>query len=66
MEGFDYQKARTVLKVPAEFQVEAMAAIGKPGAKEDLPLGLQERETPSNRRALAELVTEGPFVSPLP
>lgn len=65
MEGFDYQKARTVLKVPAEFQVEAMAAIGKPGAKEDLPLGLQERETPSNRRALAELVTEGPFVSPL-
>jgi len=65
MEGFDYEKARTVLRVPNDFQVEAMAAIGKPGKKQDLPAGLQEREAPNDRRALAELVSEGPYVAPL-
>jgi|SRR5271165_7450889 len=64
MEGFDYERARTVLKVPHDFQVEAMAAVGRPGKKEDLPLGLQEREFPNDRRPLAELVSEGPYIAP--
>ena len=61
MEGFDYQRARAVLKVPDDFQVEAMAAIGKPGKREELPIGLQEREIPNDRRTLAEMVNEGPY-----
>ena len=63
MEGFDYDRARTVLKIPPDFQVEVMAAIGKPGKKEDLPVGLQERETPNDRRKLTETITEGPYIA---
>ena len=63
MQGFDYDRARTVLKIPGDFKVEAMAAIGKPGKKEDLPVGLQERETPNDRRKLAETISEGPYIA---
>jgi len=61
MQGFDYDRARVDLGIPEEFQVEAMAAIGRPGRREDLPEQLQARETPSERRPLAQSVCEGPF-----
>jgi nitroreductase len=63
MQGFDYDRAKTALNIPHDFQVEAMAAIGKPGKKEDLPVGLQERETPNDRRKLAETIIEGPYTA---
>jgi nitroreductase len=63
MQGFDYDRARTVLKIPGDFQIEAMAAVGKPGKKEDLPAGLQEREAPNDRRQLAETISEGPYIA---
>ncbi len=61
MQGFDYERARTELQVPDEYQVEAMAAVGKPGPKESLPERLQAIETPNDRRPLAHTVCEGPF-----
>jgi hypothetical protein len=61
MEGFDYERARTELKIPGEFEVEAMAAVGRPGPKEVLPEKLQARETPNDRRNLSESIFEGPF-----
>ena len=61
MQGFDYDRARTALNIPDEYQVEAMAAIGRPGRKEDLPEALQERETPNDRRKMVQTVCEGPF-----
>jgi nitroreductase len=61
MQGFDYERARTALKIPDAFRVEAMVAVGKPGKKEDLPENLQQRETPNARRKLSETVFEGPF-----
>ena len=61
MQGFDYKLARSVLNIPQEFNVEAMAAIGKPGNKEELPESLQERESPNNRRKLSETICEGPL-----
>jgi len=61
MEGFDYERARKVLQIPDEFQVEAMAAVGKPGPKELLPEKLQKRESPNDRRKVSESVFEGPF-----
>jgi nitroreductase len=61
MEGFDYERARVDLSIPEEFQVEAMAAVGKPGAKESLPEKLRKRESPNDRRKLTESVCEGPF-----
>lgn len=61
MQGFDYELARRVLNIPEEFNVEAMAAIGKPGNKEELPEGLLKRESPNNRRKLSETICEGPL-----
>ncbi|HLG25544.1 MAG TPA: nitroreductase family protein [Candidatus Gracilibacteria bacterium] len=61
MEGFDYDKARTELGVSDDYDVEAMVAIGKPGKKEDLPPGLQEREFPSDRKPLKDIIMEGRF-----
>jgi nitroreductase len=62
MEGFDYERARNELRIPDEFQVEAMAAVGKPGPKELLPEKLQARESPNDRRKVTESIFEGPFV----
>ncbi len=61
MQGFDYDRARRELRIPEEFQVEAMAAVGRPGPKELLPEKLQARESPSDRRKVSESVFEGPF-----
>jgi nitroreductase len=61
MEGFDYDRARKELRIPDEFQVEAMAAVGKPGPKELLPEKLRARESPNDRRELSESIFEGPF-----
>ena len=61
MQGFDYDRARTELKIPDEYHIEAMAAVGKPGAKESLPEALQQREMPSDRRQLNKTICEGLF-----
>ena len=61
MQGFDYERARIDLGIPEGFQVEAMAAIGRPGRREELTEQLQARETPNDRRPLAQSVCEGPF-----
>jgi nitroreductase len=61
MQGFDYEKAAQVLAIPDAYTVEAMVAVGKPGALADLPAHLQAREVPSPRKNLAEIAWEGPF-----
>jgi len=63
MQGFDYDKAKNVLNIPDVFQVETMIAVGMPGAKDDLPENLREREYPSPRKTLSEIVIEGKFQS---
>jgi nitroreductase len=61
MQGFDYEKARIDLEIPDNFDVMAMIAIGNKGPKDNLPQQLQEREYPSDRKPLAEIVMEGQF-----
>jgi len=61
MQGFDYDKAKEILGVPDGYQVEAMIAVGKPGRKEDLLDYQQDREFPSSRKSIAEIVMEGSF-----
>lgn len=61
MQGFDYERARTELKVPDNFAVAAMIALGRPGKLEDLPEDIREREVPSGRRKVQESICEGPF-----
>ena len=61
MAGFDAARARTLLNIPEEYAVQAMAAIGRPGPVERLPEALRAREVPSGRSPLAEIVREGGF-----
>ena len=61
MQGFDYEHARKELRIPEEFQVEAMAAVGRPGPKESLPEKLREKESPNDRRKVSKSIFEGPF-----
>ncbi len=61
MEGFDYARAKKDLSIPDGYEVHAMAAIGKPGTKSQLSPELQQRETPSGRKPLAEIICEGKF-----
>jgi nitroreductase len=61
MQGFDYERAKTELEIPDEYQVEAMVAVGKPGAPESLPEKLQAIEAPNDRRPLEQTICEGPF-----
>ncbi|MDZ4130302.1 MAG: nitroreductase family protein, partial [Hydrogenophaga sp.] len=61
MEGFDYNRAYTELGIPDIYAIEAMFAIGKPAPKEVLPLEMQKREEPSERKKITEFVCEGRF-----
>jgi nitroreductase len=61
MQGFDYEKARRDLSIPDAFDVMAMVAIGKPASKEILAPELQQREQPSDRKPLSEIIMEGQF-----
>ena len=61
IEGFDYERARRVLRVPATYAVEAMVVLGHPGSKAQLSESLQNREQPNGRRPLTQTVCEGPF-----
>ncbi|MEP6922068.1 MAG: nitroreductase family protein [bacterium] len=61
MQGFDYERTRTELQIPEDFQVEAMIAIGHPGPLENLPEDIRKKEAPSDRRKLEQTICEGPF-----
>lgn len=63
MAGFDYVKAKTELDIPDDYNVEMMIALGKHGKVEDLPEPLREREAPSDRKPLEEIVFEGKFIA---
>lgn len=52
---------RTALNISEGFQVEAMAAIGKPTDPATLSEELREKEAPSDRRKLEQTICEGPF-----
>jgi nitroreductase len=64
MQGFDYGRAKETLRIPDGYQVEAMIAVGKSGLNEELPELLREREFPSGRKGLEDIVEEGFFPWP--
>jgi nitroreductase len=61
MAGFDYQKAKSTLKIPDSYKVEMMIAIGKKGPISTLPEELRKIEKPSQRKELSEIAFEGEF-----
>lgn len=63
MTGIHMDKAREILDLPDGYRIEAAAVIGRQGDKNQLPEGLQARETPSPRRPLSEVAFNGTFVA---
>jgi nitroreductase len=61
MGGFDRERAREALSVPAAHRIEIFVAIGRQGDASALPDWAKAREKPNDRRPLAELVREGSF-----
>jgi nitroreductase len=61
MAGFNRSMARSKLAIPDPYEVEAMIAIGRPGDPAGLPDSLREREVPSGRKPVGEIVCEGRF-----
>jgi len=61
MQGFDFDQARSALNVPDDFDVAAMFAAGRPAEPDTLPEPLREREKPSGRKPIAQIICEGPF-----
>lgn len=58
MSGFDFDKARTLLAIPATYTIESMIAIGKPANGNVLPEYMHDMEKPSDRKPLKEIVFE--------
>ena len=61
MAGIYFDLIKEKLSIPDDYEVEIMIAVGKKGKIEDLPEPLRERETPSDRKPLEEIVFEGKF-----
>ncbi len=59
MSGFDFERARSELGIPADHSVEAMVALGRPAPKSVLSEKNQAREKPSGRRPVDELAFAG-------
>ncbi|WHZ23785.1 MAG: Nitroreductase [Nitrospira sp.] len=67
MAGFDVEKARAVLKIPAGYDPVAMIAVGYPGDPAILDDRLRRREmAPRERKPVEEFVSQGQWVGPLP
>ena len=61
MSGLDYEKAKRELKIPDDYNVEMIFAVGKKGKKEDLSEDMQKIEVPSDRKKISEIVYKGEF-----
>lgn len=61
MAGFDFEKARTTLRVPDDYAICAMFAAGHPGDPNALPAGLRQLEEPSQRKPVSQIICEGRF-----
>ncbi len=66
MAGFDVEKARADLRIPAGYEPVAMIAIGYPGDTGILPERLRERELqPRSRRPIGEWTFSGQWGIPI-
>ena len=61
MGGFDRARAPGVLGVPPTFHVHAAVAVGRPAGADTLPESFREKEGPTPRKPLSELVFENVF-----
>ncbi|MDP9896857.1 nitroreductase [Variovorax boronicumulans] len=65
MTGFDVERAKTVLRLPANVRLDAIVAVGHQGPGDHLPEELRSRDIPSDRQSIEEFVFEGTFDTPI-
>jgi nitroreductase len=56
MGGYDRKQIEEIFKVPKDYSIIAILAVGKYGNIEDLPSELREREVPETRKNIEELL----------
>ncbi|HMG47707.1 MAG TPA: nitroreductase family protein [Allosphingosinicella sp.] len=61
MSGVQYELARADLRIPERYRLEAACVIGRIGDPAQLDDKLRARETPSDRKPLADFVFRGDF-----
>ncbi len=61
MQDFDYEKACEIFSIPGLYAVQMMIAVGRPGDPAVLPEIMRGRETPNQRRPLADIAFENEF-----
>ncbi len=61
IQGFDYECMKEKLQIPNNFSIQAMIALGKPGNIDKLPAQIRTQESPSDRKPLKEIISEGVF-----
>lgn len=61
MQGFDQQSAREIFKVPDIYDLPAVIAIGHPGEISALPEDYRDREQPSPRKSLDDILFRDNF-----
>lgn len=59
--GFDRAKAREALNLPDDHEIQIFIAIGKAGAKDELPESLRSLEGRTNRQPITAFIAEGTF-----
>jgi hypothetical protein len=65
MAGFNFNKAQSHLRIPSEYEVCAMIALGRPGDPDELSAELRDREVPTPRRPIKESICEGEWKLPV-
>ncbi|WP_419871380.1 nitroreductase family protein [Candidatus Pristimantibacillus sp. PTI5] len=58
MGGFDAAAARSVLHIPEEYDLHCVVALGYRAPVDELPEELREREIPTGRRALSDVIVD--------
>lgn len=61
MQGFNHIGAKAAMNLPDNFDPLIMIAVGHRAAADSLPDSLRERENPTPRKQLSELVFAGPY-----
>lgn len=61
MQGFDYKGMAELIDLDEGFEIEAMAAIGKPASEDVLSEDFSDREEVSGRKEVSEIVSKAEF-----
>lgn len=64
MAGYDHERARELFKIPEQFRVEFMIAIGRRTSLTEVPPEFLSGETPNTRKPIEELLFDGEFGKP--